>query len=381
MSDGGFHDGSYPLLEADLLPLSIGAALLGTGGGGNPYVGMLRSRELLRAGATVRVLPLDALPDDALIGEVGGIGAPVVGVEKIEEGAECYRAMRAVEEVLGVRMAALICAEIGGANSMEPVITAAQAGLPVLDGDGMGRAFPEVQMTTFFIYGAKPSPAAIADDKGNVVVFREVKDMYWLERFARDTSVAMGAAAGLAIAPMRMDFVRKTAVPGTMTQAISIGRTVLDARKKRQNVVERVVAATGATLFFTGKVTDIRRELTGGFSRGEAKIAGMGDWAGCEGRIAIQNENLVLWVDGKPVICVPDLIINLDLETGEPITTEILRYGQRLAVIGLPVHDLMKTPEAMAVVGPQAFGYPELTFTPLAFGPVTTETPAGKDAI
>ena len=71
MSDKG-----YLLKESDLLPLSIGAALLGTGGGGNPYVGMLRARELIRKGASVRVLPLDALPDDAWIGEVGGIGAP-----------------------------------------------------------------------------------------------------------------------------------------------------------------------------------------------------------------------------------------------------------------------------------------------------------------
>ena len=360
----------YLLTEDDLLPLSIGAALLGTGGGGNPYVGMLRSRELVRKGAQVRVLPLDALPDDALIGEVGGIGAPVVGVEKIEEGAECYRAMRAVEETAGCRMAALVCAEIGGANSMEPVITAAQAGLPVLDGDGMGRAFPEVQMTTFMIYGAKVSPSALADDKGNVVVLKNVQDMYWLERFARDTSVAMGAAAGMAIAPMRMDFVRRTAVPGTMTQALNIGRTVLDARKRRRNVVDEVIRSTGATLFFTGKITDIRRELRGGFARGEAKISGMGDWTGSEARIAIQNENLVLWVDGHPVIMVPDLIINLDLETGEPITTEVLRYGQRIATIGLPVHDLMKTPEAMAVVGPAAFGYPDLTFAPLAHGPI-----------
>ena len=91
----------YVLREADLLPLSIGAALLGTGGGGNPYIGMLRTRELFRKGATVRVLPLDALPDDAWVGTVGSIGAPVIGVEKISEGAECYRAMRAVEEAAG----------------------------------------------------------------------------------------------------------------------------------------------------------------------------------------------------------------------------------------------------------------------------------------
>jgi len=57
--------------------------------------------------------------------------------------------------------------------------------------------------------------------------------------------------------------------------------------------------------------------------------------------------------------------MNLELDTGEPFTTEILRYGQRVAVIGLPAHDLMKTPQALEVVGPKAFGYPELTYTPL----------------
>ena len=34
----------YLLKEAGLLPMSLGAALLGTGGGGNPYTGMLRAR-------------------------------------------------------------------------------------------------------------------------------------------------------------------------------------------------------------------------------------------------------------------------------------------------------------------------------------------------
>jgi uncharacterized protein len=353
------------LEESDLQPLALGAALLGTGGGGNPYIGMLRTRELIRKGARIEIMPLEALPDDAWVGEVGGIGAPVVGVEKVEEGGECHRAMMAVEDTAGVKMSAVISAEIGGANSMEPIIVAGLAGLPVVDGDGMGRAFPEVQMTTFFIYGAKPAPAAIADDKGNVVVFKDMVDMFWLERFARDVSVGMGAGAGFAVAPMRGDFIRKTAVPGTVSQAISIGNTVLNARAKHQNVVERIVEETGAKLFFTGKIADIERNLVGGFARGKAKISGVGDWAGSEAEIAIQNENLVLWVDGEPVIMVPDLIMNLELETGEPITTEMLRYGQRVAVIGLPVHDLMKTPRALEIVGPVAFGYPDLTFKPL----------------
>src|SRR5208282_560846 len=196
MSPKGFR-----LTESDLFPLSLGAALFGTGGGGNPYIGMLRLRELLRKGAEVEVLPLEAVGDDDYVGSVGGIGAPVVGIEKIKQGQEC---------------------------------------LPVLDGDGMGRAFPEVQMSTFFIYGLDPSPGAIADDKGNVVLFKTVVDMYWLERFARHIAVDMGAGAGFATTPMLGSYVKKVAVPGTLTQALEVGRTILDARAKRQNVVERI---------------------------------------------------------------------------------------------------------------------------------------------
>jgi len=357
----------FVLTEGDLLPLSLGAALLGTGGGGNPYIGMLRCRELLRKGASVEVLPLEAIGDDDWIGSVGGIGAPVVSVEKIKQGQECFRALRAVEEAMDVRCSALISAEMGGSNSIEPILAAAYAGLPVIDGDGMGRAFPEVQMSTYFIYGLDPSPGAIADDKGNVVVFKKVIDMYWLERFARHIAVDMGASAGFATAPMKGDYVKRVAVPGTLTQALEIGRTILDARSKRRNVVEQLLEGTGATLFFTGKVADVRRELKGGFSMGEARLTGVGDHAGSEARIAIQNENLVLWVDGVAKAIVPDLIMNLELETGEPITTEMLRYGQQLAVIGLPAHDLMKTPEALKVVGPKAFGYPELEYVPPLF--------------
>jgi DUF917 family protein len=356
---------SYPVVEKDLLPLSLGAALLGTGGGGNPYIGMLRLRELLRKGAQVKVIPLEALKDDDIVGSVGGIGAPVVGVEKIKQGDECLRALRGVEEAAGVKHTAIISAEIGGSNSIEPMLTAARAGLPVVDGDGMGRAFPEVQMSTFFIYGLAPVPSAIADDKGNVVVFRHMVDMFWLERFARNAAVQMGAGAGFATPPMPGEFVRRVAVPNTLSQALDVGRAILSAREKKQDVVSRLVDSIGATLLFTGKVKGVRRELRGGFAVGEAEIAGVDAFAGSEARIAIQNENLVLWVDGEPKAIVPDLIMNLTLDTGEPITTETLRYGQQIATIGLPAHPLMTSPQALEVVGPAAFGYPDLPFVPL----------------
>lgn len=349
----------------DLDAIEIGAAILGTGGGGNPYIGKLRCREELRKGRKIPIIPLDELPDDALVVSLGGIGAPVVGVEKIEEGEECLRALRAVEQEVGRKVDALISAEIGGANSMEPMLTAAQAGLPVVDGDGMGRAFPEMQMITWSIYGQRSTPAAMADEKGNVVVFRSTPNDKWVEDLARASVVVMGAAAGLAQAPMRGEFVKRAAIPGTVTQARNLGRAVLDANRENRDPVQAVIDHEGGKLLMTAKITDLERHLKGGFAVGHMSLEGYGDFLGDTGRINLQNEFLIFTRNEVVEVCVPDLIVVLDADTGHPITTEMLRYGQRIAVLGLPCHALLRTPEALAVVGPAAFGYPDITFVPM----------------
>ncbi|MFK7875657.1 MAG: DUF917 domain-containing protein [Paracoccaceae bacterium] len=351
--------------DADLDAIEIGAAILGTGGGGNPYIGKLRCREQLKMGRRIPVIPLAELPDDALVMSLGGIGAPVVGVEKIEEGEECLRAMRAVEKELGVKVDALISAEIGGANSMEPMLTAAQAGLPVVDGDGMGRAFPEMQMCTWSIYGHREAPAAMADEKGSIVVIRDTPNDVWLERIARSVVVAMGAAAGLATQPMRGDFVKRAAVPNTITQALNLGRAVLHAHETNADPVQTVIDQERGKLLMTAKIVDLQRHLKGGFAVGHMALEGFGAHHGDTGRIDLQNEFLVFRRNDQVEVCTPDLIVVLDSDTGLPITTEMLRYGQRIAVLGLPAHHLMRSPEALKVVGPAAFGYPEITFAPM----------------
>ena len=351
--------------DADLDAIEIGAAILGTGGGGNPYIGKLRCREELKKGRRIPVIPLAELPDDALVVSLGGIGAPVVGVEKIEEGEECLRALRAIEKELGVKVDALISAEIGGANSMEPMLTAAQAGLPVVDGDGMGRAFPEMQMCTWSIYGHREAPAAMADEKGNIVIIRNTPDDVWLERIARSVVVAMGAAAGLATQPMRGDFVKRAAVPNTITQALNLGRAVLQAHETNADPVQTVIEQERGKLLMTAKIIDLQRHLKGGFAVGHMALEGFGDFLGDNGRIDLQNEFLVFWRNDLVEVCTPDLIVVLDSDTGLPITTEMLRYGQRIAVLGLPAHPLMRSAEALKVVGPTAFGYSKITFNPM----------------
>ena len=74
-------------------------------------------------------------------------------------------------------------------------------------------------------------------------------------------------------------------------------------------------------------------------------------------KIEFQNENLIAYINDKIECMVPDLICIIDTETGEPITTELLRYGFRVSVLALPAPQNLSTKKALEVVGPKGFGY------------------------
>lgn len=350
----------------DLERLAIGAGILGTGGGGNPYLGKLQARQLLEQGKTIEVIPANEVPDDALVTTVGSIGAPVVSNERPKQGEEFLVSLRALETHLGRKITHVTCAEIGGSNSMSPMIVAAQANLPVVDGDGMGRAFPELQMDTFMIYGIHPTPAVISDPRGHVAIFDKLDDPTTLERYARTVTVQMGGSAGAAGPAMSGREMKRVLIRDTITLAIEIGDAVLQARAAHRDPVDAVLAKSGGQRLFHGKIVDVERRLVGGFARGVLAVEGMGPQAGQTLTIDFQNENLIARTgEGAVLAIVPDLICIVDAETAEPITTELLRYGLRIEVLGIPAPEALKSEAAMRYVGPEAFGYKGFTFTPL----------------
>src|SRR5262249_11095488 len=155
------------------------------------------------------------------------------------------------------------------------------------------------------------------------------------------------------------------AISGTLSWARRLGRSVRDARLRHADPLEAILAETAGRRLFLGKLVDVERTTSEGWVRGVAVIEGSDDDRGHEMKIAFQNENLVAWVDGQAVLTVPDLICIVNREDGEPLTTELLRYGSRVAVVGIPCSPMLRTEEALAVVGPKAFGYDELEFTSL----------------
>jgi len=159
-----------PVSAEEIESLAIGAWILGTGGGGSPYLALLNMRKLYREGAVVSLLDPRDLADDDPVAVVSNMGAPLVGQERLTDPRTIARAVTMMEEYLGRRFRAVMSLEIGGGNALQPFLAAALLGLPVVDADCMGRAFPEAQMTTFAIHGLQPFPLALADIRDNAVI-------------------------------------------------------------------------------------------------------------------------------------------------------------------------------------------------------------------
>src|SRR5262252_8843355 len=119
--------------EPALRSLARGCAVLGTGGGGDPRIGLLHALQTIEEFGPTELVDLDELPDEALIMPCGMIGAPTVHIEKIENGNEGARLREHLEYVTGRPVAALMAAEIGGANGLLPIAWAAGMRLPVVD--------------------------------------------------------------------------------------------------------------------------------------------------------------------------------------------------------------------------------------------------------
>ncbi|MGP4021043.1 DUF917 domain-containing protein [Saccharopolyspora sp. 5N708] len=353
---------SWQLTEDHLEDLARGAAVLGTGGGGDPYVGRLLVQQAIREFGTVTVLDPSEVDDDALVIPTAQMGAPTVVHEKIPSGNEPVVALRALERHLGIAATATMPIECGGINSMIPLVVAARTGLPVVDADGMGRAFPELQMETFGVYGVRGSPMAIAGERCETAVIDAGADNERMEWLARGITIRLGGVAHIAEYSMRGADVKRTAIPRTLTLAHTVGKAIRQAREANADPIAHLGEVLQDTLYgnlrvlFRGKVSDVERRTEAGFARGRAAVLSYD--AASKLELEFQNENLVALIDGEVRCVVPDLVCVLDAEQAEPITTEALRYGQRVTVIGISTPDLMRTPEALAVFGPTAFGLP-----------------------
>jgi hypothetical protein len=153
-------------------------------------------------------------------------------------------------------------------------------------------------------------------------------------------------------------------IKGALSMAERLGMRLREARATHTSPVDAIVGAQGGVVLFEGKVTGVDRRTERGWTMGEALIEGSRSFHRQTMTLHFQNEHLAAFRDGAVVATVPDLIMALGAESGEPITAEEIRYGYRVVVIGMPCDPQWRTAAGLELAGPRRFGY-DLDFRPV----------------
>lgn len=341
---------------SEIEDIALGASLLGAGGGGDPYVGKLTAIGAIQECGPVTLLDPEEVPDDALVVPIAMMGAPTILAEKAVGAGEYKALYDIVSSFFGKPIYAFMPIEAGGVNSMLPIAAAARLGLPLVDVDGMGRAFPELQMVTFTIGGGQATPMALVDEKGNSCIFRTVTNK-WTEELARAVTMSCGGSVSVSLYPMEGAFMKKYGVHGIVTRSQQLGSAIRRVKESTDvSPEEKFLEITEGYRLFKGKISDVRREVRGAFNFGKVILDGIGEDKGHTAYVEFQNENLSAAIDGEIVATVPDLICLVDSETFIPIPTDALKYGKRVLAVGLKCFPLWRSPEGIELVGPRYFG-------------------------
>jgi DUF917 family protein len=341
--------------------LARGCAVLGSGGGGDPGLGLAMALLAIAEQGPVDVVDVAALDAGRLVMPCGMVGAPSVADERMWNGAEGNILRDVVERVHDRPVGALMCVGIGGANGLLPVTWAARTGLPLLDADGMGRTFSRLGRQAMSLAGVPMSPVVLTDGCGNTLLL-DAADDAWAEHLAEGAAARLGGVCAGALCCMSGERARGAVIPGSLSLAVRLGEAMGTA-----SIAGRLAGireALDAVVLIQGTVVDLERQAEAGVARGSLTIRGSRRDARRQLRLELQSEFLLAIEDGVVCAAAPDLICVLALDTGEPISSERLRYGQAVAVIAAPAPPVWHGGPGLQLAGPRAFGY-DVDHTPL----------------
>ncbi|MEW6546547.1 MAG: DUF917 domain-containing protein [Bacillota bacterium] len=359
----------------DAEDLVRGCTLLGTGGGGGPQRGLeLLVGAVSRAGAVSWVDPV-VIPDDAwtvCLFYMGSIAPPGEDVPRrlkelnmeVRVEKELCRAFAELAAYAGVRPQYVVAAEMGGLNTAAPIDAAVELGLQVVNGDYGGRAIPEITQSCVAVTGHEVCPLAFCDYAGSVTIVKSAPSYKMVERIGKLVSAASFGLVGSAGFLLRGRDMKQAVIPGTLQLALELGWTMRQARERGQDPAAAAAGFLDGWLLFRGRVAQKEWENREGYMYGWYRLAGSGEFTGRTLKVWFKNENQVTWLDDEPYVTSPDLICSVLEPEGEPITNSEIAVGQELAIVGARSHPRYRSPEGLAVLAPQHFGF-ELPYVPI----------------
>lgn len=356
-----------------------GLTFYGTGGGGDYQMGVDLLMKQLEKGHTVGWMDVKDLPDDAytccpfLMGsiapqteetrkemrEIYELGDPLYDYSGIME-----EAVKALETKVGHKFAALVPIELGGANAASCMCAAIELGLVMLDGDYTGRAIPEIQQTTPFVFEKQLLPVTSCDGWGNKATIDESYNWRMTERLGKQLSVGGYGFCGQAGFAMNAADTRESLIAGTMSECYEIGKLLRETLEAGGDPATVAAEKLGGWVVCKGKVTKKDWWDRIGYYWGEHTITGEGEFAGTELKIWFKNENHMSWKNGEAFVSSPDMLQVIDLHTAQPYTNNKIEEGVEVAVVALKARPEFRLPRGIKTLGPRAFGF-EVDYKPV----------------
>lgn len=333
---------SRTLKEQDIKNILIGATFFGSGGGGSLRDGMRILSEVAKENKVevVMVDPSEMAPNEYAV-MVAGIGAPKVLEEKNfgPEAGYAFDTMKKLSFFAGKELNYLMAGELGGFNTMVPMFISILKGIPFVDGDGNGRAVPELSTGLYPIHDIPPVPLVLAAQNGDTVIayLKDPKDQQSAENIARHISMAYGMSAAFCTWVVNGQEITNKLAPGSITQSQKIGEAISLAKKDGSDIMEILEKEVKCRKLCSGMVKEVELKTEGGFDFGTTIIDGLGESGNTTYYIDFKNENLLVRDhSGKVLITVPDLICMINLDTLEPLTNAEIEKGMRVAIYGVP---------------------------------------------
>jgi uncharacterized protein len=344
----------------ELEDLIAGATLLGVGGGGNPKNGLRLLNELLDAGKKPMIWTLDEFSENDQFASPYFVGSVAPGVESQKPAATVKDPMqvafRILEEKLGKKISATVASEIGGGNTAASIAIATKMGIPTVDGDLMGRAGPELHQSTVHIFGVSMVPAGIASETGNEILIEKYANIDDYEAVARYSSVVSGGHVAVVDSPLTFAEAKKCVVPGTTSKAIELSGAVREATAQGKDPITTIAASLdNGKEIFEGVVSSYTWKDQKGFLFGESNLSGTGSFSGQKLKTTIMNEHIACWINDKPAVMPPDLIMFVNPKTGRGITNTELKEGMEVAVVASSINNVWRSPNGLKFFGPRRF--------------------------
>lgn len=347
----------------DITLISHGAMYLGAGGGGDTTLTQIMAKQAIQESGSVKLISPFEFDDNSWVIPVAVMGSTTIFNEKVPSTDVLQDVLRDVEKGKGITTSAVTGIEIGGMNALTPILTAAITRLPVLDSDGMGRAFPELQMTTYHAFGIQAGPFFMRNERGDSHCI-VMDDNAEIEQEARKQVLEMGGWAAVACYPMQGNEIRETGVLQTFSLAKRLGEAVLSAGADVHRVFSSVDRIFHNSIYgkpvhlIEGKIVELRPYLHGHPTPGRLIIEGTGHHSGEQMEILFQNEYLLAKQGQWVMTSVPDIISVLDADTGYPMLIDELENHTRVWAIAIPSPSLLREPSMLEVVSPEKFGLP-----------------------